>query len=106
VIRPVYSDSARFGLAAELYQCHTPDQEGRCRMCQLLSCPVRIHAILVIQAAGVDPAVLDSSQRSVMTEPTAEFPKLQRRTPGAALEEELRGHASPVEWWGGRSTGP
>lgn len=75
----VAKDSALLRLAVELYVRHRPDAGGWCPRCERLDCPVRSHAGEVVQAAGHNPALLDTPPRRPeatpwANEPTTELP--------------------------------
>src|SRR3989442_15682271 len=88
--------SQLFTLAAEMYMAHAPDHRGWCAVCQMYSCPVRGHAAQVIEAAGISPAVFDTSFPSATTEPTVKLPQVQHRSHFAASRTRPRvGRESP-----------
>lgn len=102
--------SSMFALAVQVYRVHQRDCAGRCRSCASQTCRSRVHAAIVIAAAGASPADFDTPVRCGLRRPSG----LRRLTtaPGSPVRvmvargvrsrpsPECRGRTRPHVWSG------
>jgi hypothetical protein len=97
LLRP---DSAVVALAVELYERHRPDEWRRCA-CGVPRCCVRVRAVAVMRAAGLEPSLNEPS--TAMTEATVPLPvlKLSARVSWERPADEPDARYLRSDWWGG-----